>query len=186
MDKNEFKLLVEKYKKDLMKIAGKSISQVSNNQITVHAQEPEKNPLDIDQGYGMAVLDPQAPSAEQTYQEFVERNPDTGTLKVQAFGAQMAVPLSDISVIVKKNFSDSERVFFEGTTDSSGIIDNIPLPAPPKNLSERPEPSAPPFSVYQFSASHPVYGLEYPQFIQIFSGIKSIQPVRFNLSNTLK
>ena len=185
MDKNEFRNLVEKYKKELLKMAGKSYEEFGSG-VTVNAEEPERNPLDIDQGFEMAVQDPQTITPEVTYEEFLKQNPDIGFLKVQAFGAQMAVPISNISVVIKKHFLDMEKVFFEGVTDASGIIDNISLPAPPQNLSEGPNPSSLPFSVYSFSASHPFYSLEYPNFVQIFSGIKSIQPVKFNLSKTIK
>lgn len=80
-------------------------------------------------------------NAPQTYQEFLNQNPAKGTLKIQAFTARQALPVPGVHVIVSKRIGDENHVFFEGTTDESGLIDDITLPAPceaaPKSPSSR-------------------------------------------------
>ena len=58
------------------------------------------------------------------YTEFVQQNPDIGHLKVEAFTAYGAIPISDTEIIITKEIGDYRVVFFRGYTDSSGIIYN--------------------------------------------------------------
>ena len=64
------------------------------------------------------------------YQNFIQRNPDSGSLKVFAYTAYKAMPLEGVNVKITKTIGNSKVVFFSGFTDSSGIIDNIILPTP--------------------------------------------------------
>ena len=64
------------------------------------------------------------------YQNFLEENPVYGFLKIRAFTAGGAVPIEGLKVTVSKIIDDNKVVFFEGVTNSSGVIDTITLPAP--------------------------------------------------------
>ena len=57
-------------------------------------------------------------------------NPEQGSLKVMAFTAYQAIPIEDAEIIITKEIGGNNVLFFRGYTDSSGIIDNITLPAP--------------------------------------------------------
>lgn len=190
MEKNEFDSLVQKYKEEMMKMAGKKISKdpVSHPiAMNLNATMPQNNVnesinqneevLPFEQGAPYSGEESEDVSSNETYSEFLKNNPESGTLKVQAFAAQQALPVGDVSVRVSKKFTDQEKIFFEGITDSTGIIDNIILPSPQKFLSEQPSDILP-YAVYDFFASHPTFGTENSNEIQIFQGIKSIQPVR--------
>ncbi len=158
MDNKEFNALVEKYKQELMETAKRQSPYL---QLNVSDNTTISNP----QIYG------------ETYQQFIDRNNKQGELKIQAFSAQQAIPVSGVNVKISKKFSDQEKVFFEGTTDDSGIIDGIFLPAPDKELSEHPENSAP-YATYNITASHPIYGVELTGNVQVFGDTKAIQPIR--------
>jgi len=71
------------------------------------------------------------------YQDFIKDNPSKGYLKIRAYAANQAIPINDLKIIVSKNVSSNRIIFFEGVTNSSGIIERITLPAPkldPNNL----------------------------------------------------
>ncbi len=64
------------------------------------------------------------------YRSFMTENPSTGILKVQVFTADQAIPIANAEVFVTKDIAGNDVLFFKGVTDSSGIVDNIILPAP--------------------------------------------------------
>ena len=69
----------------------------------------------------------------EEYNNFLEENPGIGHLRIRAFAANQAVPVSNVKIIVSKKIGNNIIVFFEGTTDASGLINNINLPAPKLN-----------------------------------------------------
>lgn len=69
-------------------------------------------------------------SKTDDYQGFVGVNPKQGSLKVMAFTAYQAIPIDNAEIIITKEIGGNNVLFFRGYTDSSGIIDNITLPAP--------------------------------------------------------
>ncbi len=201
MDKNEFKNMVEKYKSDLMRMAGLKVnaeeiqkttavpSQISPEENAAKEVQNEENKNQPEQNNAPAKNSledtsfPEDPagvtddSGSNTYQDFMEKNKEYGYLKVQAFAASQALPIEGVKVVVSKKFSDMEKIFFEGVTDESGIIDDIKLPAPSKALSEHPSRILP-YSIYNFFAEYPQAETETAPTVQIFQGIKTIQPVR--------
>ena len=64
------------------------------------------------------------------YQEFIKNNPVVGFLKIRAFAASGAIPISNMKVVVSKNVNNDNVIFYEGYTNSSGVIEKITLPAP--------------------------------------------------------
>ena len=198
MNKDEFKNMVEKYKKDLMKMAGIEVKAAEtvgdeierSNSVGENGNKTNEynNTSGIGQGNpesfwdgapftGSASVDN---SENNTYEDFMAKNKEYGYLKVQAFAAQQALPVSGVKIIVSKDFTDMKKIFFEGTTDESGIIDNIKLPAPAKGLSEHPSEILP-YANYDFYSSYEYYKTESAPSVQIFEGIKTIQPVRVTL-----
>lgn len=111
------------------------------------------------------------------YQKFIERNPDNGSLKVEVFTAYGAVPIPDTEIIITQDIGDNRVTFFRGTTDSSGIIDNIILPSPPANYAPTPY-SLPEYSIYNLTAIHEGYESIKRYNIGVFGGIKIIQYVK--------
>lgn len=64
------------------------------------------------------------------YKKFIKDNPSKGFLKIRAYAASQAIPIEGLKIIVTKNIENNNIVFFEGSTNESGIIENIELPAP--------------------------------------------------------
>lgn len=118
---------------------------------------------------------PDDDSRLDSYEEFIRENPRRGYLKVQAFSGRQSYPIEGVRVAITRDFGDETVLFFEGVTDADGIIDDIELPAPPRENSLvflTPDKTA----EYDMTA---LYDGVPPQRskIQIYEGIKSIQPV---------
>ena len=65
-----------------------------------------------------------------TYKEFINQNKSKGFLSIRAYAAGKAIPISGLNIVVSKILNNQKVIFFEGATDSSGIISNITLPTP--------------------------------------------------------
>lgn len=63
------------------------------------------------------------------FQEFMRSHPARGFLKIRAYAASGAVPVSGLKIYVSTKIGDSDFIFFEGSTNESGIVDYISLPA---------------------------------------------------------
>lgn len=99
----------------------------------------------------------------------------TGTLTIDATTADGAIPVAGASFAIKDK---SGRVLFSGLTDENGRTQTFTLEAPPRELSQAPNPSGVrPFSVYDLYISKPNYATINIIDVQIFAGVDSIQPV---------
>ena len=106
------------------------------------------------------------------YQNFLEENPVYGFLKIRAFTAGGAVPIEGLKVTVSKIIDDNKVVFFEGVTNSSGVIDTITLPAPRINDENLNVPNR---TKYDVSA---IYDNDtYAYIVNIFENIYVIQNI---------
>lgn len=111
-----------------------------------------------------------------SYQSFLQNNPYEGFLKIQVFAAQQALPISNATVTIKKEMTDGDHVFFQGLTDADGIVDNLSLPAPDRELSEQPTQYLP-YAGYQVHVTHPRFNPVEILLTPVFAGVRSIQPV---------
>lgn len=75
------------------------------------------------------------------YKEFLAKNPGLGYLRIRAYTASQAVPISGMNIVVSTLIGKENVTFFEGTTNESGIIDNIALPAPKANPNDMDVPN---------------------------------------------
>lgn len=66
----------------------------------------------------------------ELYRSFINENPGLGFLKIRAYAASQAVPISGLSVVVSRDIGGNKVIFFEGVTNDSGVIERITLPAP--------------------------------------------------------
>ena len=64
------------------------------------------------------------------YVEFIKKNPGIGNLKIRAYAASEALPVSGLNIVISSIISDTKVIFFIGKTDASGMISDIKLPAP--------------------------------------------------------
>lgn len=111
------------------------------------------------------------------YQDFIKNNPSTGTLKVFAYTAYKALPLEEVNIVITKNIGNNIVTFYSGFTDSSGIIDNIVLPAPITNF-ESDYNNLPKETVYTLKAYLDGYEDIDNYVIPIYGGTKMIQYVK--------
>ncbi len=191
MDKNELDKLIEKYKQEMLDMAKISTNMndteykpmkddgQDDSQITVEGQVlyPEDESINNQTVYNEVMQSAQT-SVEQTqdYLDFIKDNPKQGELKIQANTARQSLPVSNVLVEISKNFNGIKKLFYSLKTDQSGIIDGILLPAPDKEISQQPSTTIP-YASYDILATHPNYTEKNYQDVQIYDGVKSIQPI---------
>lgn len=87
----------------------------------------------------------------ETYENFIIKNPSSGNLRVRAYAASGAIPISGLKVVVSKVIDNNNVIFYEGYTNSSGVIDRIPLPAPKLDTDDL---NIPNFTTYDIVATY--------------------------------
>ena len=109
------------------------------------------------------------------YQDFIQKNPLLGSIKVQVSAADNAVPLEGVQVEIYKDVGEFDILFFKGETNSNGIISDIFLPAPgkvPMGTLEVPE-----YAVYTMNISKNGFeSLDKYSFV-VFGGVEVIQNI---------
>ncbi len=110
--------------------------------------------------------------------DFDENEPypeSLGALKVQVFMANRAYPVSSAHVVIAGK--ESRKVYFDGYTNTSGIVGSILLPAPKKAFSQSPQ-ETPPYSQYDILVRHPKFQSRKYIGVPVFSGVESIQNIQ--------
>lgn len=113
------------------------------------------------------------------YQRFIEENPDIGFLKVQVFTAYGAIPIADAEVLITQDIGEYKVVFFQGRTDSSGIISDIKLPAPMADNVPNPDVLLK-YTIYNLSVIHTGYETIKQYSIGMFGGVRILQYVKMS------
>lgn len=112
---------------------------------------------------------------------FPSDNPENmsgqGYLKIEVTTASGAVPVRDATVIITENTNVGESLIGMVITDKNGETPVIPLPAPPRSLSESPDPAQRPYSEYNIGVYKQGFYIVPQLTVPIFDAIKSIQPV---------
>ena len=133
--------------------------------------------------------EPQAAAEENDFQSendipndegavFEENEPfpeSLGALKVQVFMANRAYPVSSANVIITGK--ENKKVYFDGYTNTNGVVGSILLPAPKKNFSQSPQ-EKPPYAQYDISVTHPKFQPRKYLGVPVFSGVESIQNIQ--------
>lgn len=109
------------------------------------------------------------------YEDFILENSDAGNLKVQVFTAYAAIPTPDTKIVVYKDIEEYRVIFFQGVTDSSGIISGISLPAPKMVTSNEETPI---YTIYNMTAFNERYETIKNYTIGMLGGINVIQYVK--------
>lgn len=118
------------------------------------------------------------------YPTFASSNRGVGTLKVQVFVANHAYPLEGVKVVITKEIEKETVLFYEGYTNSSGIIDPITLPSI-KQEKEVESVEDILYTTYTLKATHPTT-FEVRTFeVSIFDNMKIIQPINFSFGGTI-
>lgn len=111
------------------------------------------------------------------YKTFIEENPSTGVLKVQVFTADQAIPIANAEVFITKKIGDNDVLFFSGQTDSSGIVDNIILPAPAAEINLDAF-EVPKYTTYNLVVSSDEYKKIKQYNISMYGDVKVLQYVK--------
>lgn len=186
--------LIEKYKKELLAFSqynstdGKKSDMVADTQpvisdtadaVMVSAPVSDSEMQSTEQPQQSdETLYKTMPEPANNMQEFLQNNPGKGSLRVQTFASDKVFPVANATVKVTLPLQSGEEVVFEGLTDANGIVDNIPLSAPLKDLSQDPNSDGKvPFATYNVTVEHPRFATAKYLDIPIFDSVKSIQPV---------
>lgn len=110
------------------------------------------------------------------YKDFLESNPDLGYLKIKAFTAQEAIPLSKTEVIITKDIGSYKVIFYRGETDINGMINQIVLPAP-KQVSSTSD-ATPKYTLYELNALHEGYEIIREYQVGMLGNVKVIQYIK--------
>ena len=118
-------------------------------------------------------------SAMQRFDEFKGECNKRGILRIETYGSNGLYPVGNSRVIVYKEIDGEKYYIYDSHTDSSGILDNLQLPAPDKSLSETEQGSCglAPYATYDIFVSHPGFISTYLENVPIFDSTVSIQSV---------
>lgn len=205
---DDIEKIIEKYKKELLEFSKQNAAVYSNSSLQPEMQKEfaerkavstaampaesakNGNTLNSDNPGSQSAAVPQDATLEttlptvdtiekfDTYEDFLKNNKQKGTLRIQVAAANQSFPISNARVTVSLELKNGTREMFEGLTDSSGIIDNIVLPAPELNLSQDPDSGGVmPFAVYTTTIEHPDFVNAKFINVPVFPGIESIQAV---------
>ena len=115
-------------------------------------------------------------TASDPIRGFLSENPAFGTLIFQVTGGQGAFPVAGAIIVLTKELNDQQSLSFTITTDESGKTAPLSLPAPDKELSQRPG-NGTVFATYQATVSAPNHVTTEIRDLPVFDGITTIQPV---------
>lgn len=108
------------------------------------------------------------------YKKFMKDNPSNGHLKVRAYAANGAIPISGLKVVVSTNVDDNIIIFYEGVTDDSGLINKINLPAPKLSTNDLTVPKK---TEYTITATYLPDNIELIFKVNIYEDICVIQNI---------
>ena len=119
--------------------------------------------------------------AAVSYEEFMRQNTADGVLRVVASAGGRSIPLSNVNVVVYRDFTDGRHIFYTVVTNADGIADGMILPAPPRMNSVEGNGLSP-FASYSVTADREGLRAVTVENVPIFSGVKSIQPINLSPS----
>ena len=115
-------------------------------------------------------------AADDPIRTFLSQNPAFGALIIQVTGGQGAFPVPNATILLTKQLNDQQSLSFTVVTDESGKTAPVSLPAPSRELSQRPGNGIV-FATYQAKISAPNYVTTEIRDLPVFDGITTIQPV---------
>ena len=108
------------------------------------------------------------------YQEFIRNNPSYGSLTIRVSTASGAIPISNLKVTISTVIGKNNVIFFEGYSDSSGIIESISLPAPRLNQDDLVIPNG---TTYNILATYVPDNLSKNFEVDIYEGVNVVQKI---------
>ena len=116
----------------------------------------------------------------KTYQDFINENPSSACLNIRASSASLAVPISNVKIMVSKIIDDYKVIFYEGSTDESGMINKIILPTPKTNSNDLDIPKG---TTYNIEAIYDIDNINSNYPVTMYPNICVVQNI--NITPTL-
>ena len=110
----------------------------------------------------------------EIYQKYYEENPTFGNLRIKATAANGAIPISNLKIVVRKTIDNNNIIFFEGTTNSSGLIERIKLPTPKQNPNNLDIPNK---TTYDIIATYPKENLTLNYQVNMYEDVCVVQNI---------
>ena len=108
-------------------------------------------------------------------------NTYTGYLQIHVTDSNSRVPVDGAIVRISPTGEEEQQIIEELTTDSSGLSGQVPLPAPPIDLSLMPETEFQPYSEYDLAVEAEGFVPVRIRGVQILPESRSLQNVRLPL-----
>ncbi len=170
---DNFDLMIEKYKNEMMKYADKATKQINDQSQMEMNEDAEKQKGANEEKIETEKIYKAVDERVEAVTEPVSQNlSGRGKLKINVFTGNEAFPV--ISAFVKV-LKDGELLFSE-FTDQSGSVQEIYLPAPSRKISEIPG-NGKGYAEYRVEVSHPRFNSVVLENVPVFDGVRSIQPV---------
>ena len=112
--------------------------------------------------------------SSELYEKFARENPEKGGLRIRAYAASEAIPISGLKVVVSTMFDDNKIIFFDGYTNESGVIEKITLSAPKEDDNNMSVPSK---RVYEIEATYSKDNVKQIFHINVYPGICIVQTI---------
>ena len=110
------------------------------------------------------------------YKNFIRVNSGKGNLKIHAYAASEALPVSGLKVVVSSLIENKKVVFYEGYTDASGMIETLSLPAPKLSFDNL---SVPLTVSYDIDASYKGESIPTTFHINMYDGVCVVQNINY-------
>lgn len=114
------------------------------------------------------------------YQEFLKNNPGKGTLNIRVSSASGAIPVNNLKIIVSKMIGGENIIFFEGYSDSSGIVAPIVLPTPRLSQDDLETPSG---ITYDILAIYTPDNISENFKVNMYENVNVLQNINIVLTN---
>ena len=108
------------------------------------------------------------------YRDFIQTNSSGGTLRIRAYAASQAIPISGLKVVISTNYENNNIIFFEGYTNESGIIEKINLPAPELDQNNLDVPN---YTVYEIKATYIPDNVNLLYKVNLYEDVSVIQNI---------
>ncbi|MEG1777720.1 MAG: hypothetical protein RR209_01975, partial [Angelakisella sp.] len=112
---------------------------------------------------------------QREYAEYAAKNPQRGNIKTQTLTARSTYPVSDVTVVISKEFAGGEYIISTQKTDAAGQTEPVPVPTPNVDFSEAPDPDSTPFATYKVTFTHPAFATIVSRELPVFSGTTALQ-----------
>lgn len=111
------------------------------------------------------------------YDDYLNRYPGRGGLKVQISVAHDAFPVEGVFVDIASVVNGKRYSLYHDVTDSSGIVDEIVLPTLPASSSQNPQTAGQDEAEYLVSVFHPAFHEISDCPVKVLDRIETILPI---------